>query len=262
MKAVADELARIAPKYRQLAGYRKDKALRRTESQVRVSYAYRFTRPTTKRGIVPSDFGENGIYVTFSCAPMPVGDTVYAMSGPTLSLRSLRLYVWTDVRAGADASADVVKDVRAILRRGAVQLAEVDKMAARRSKLRHGLAEPDAATPVSIQLCEVGSRPVPLGPRARGIVLAMLGRPADRVFHEMPMTAMRYARLDVGGVEYEWYGTIVSYIHGRQPLYWKNWTCWRLAPLFHRMIKVRDLSDEQLAGILKQFERDLKEPTK
>ena len=259
MKAVAEELARIAPKYPQLAAYRKDKALRRTESHVSVSYVRNFTWPTVKRGIVPSDFGKDGIYVTFSCASNLIA---YPMSWPGSTLRALRLYVWTDVWAGTDASADLVKDVRAILRRGVRKLEESDRAAARRSKLRHGLAEPDAATPVSIRLSEMGSRPVPLGPGARGIVLAMLGRPADRVFHEMPLTAMTYPRLHVGGVKYEWYGSIVSYTHGPWPYYWKNWTCWRLAPLFHRMIKVRDLTDEKLAAILKQFEHDLKEQTK
>jgi hypothetical protein len=62
-----EALARIEPKYPEMAGFRKEKAKGQAEDAIWCGHSHNLTRPTAKRAITPSDFGEHGFTVRLLC---------------------------------------------------------------------------------------------------------------------------------------------------------------------------------------------------
>jgi hypothetical protein len=123
-QSLSDELKQIASKYPELAKFQR---LNQTASlatpsgdAIRVldlSYKHNFTAPKGKRKIRSSDFGENGFYFNLKCAPIPPSHVpAYAMSPPTLILRKLGVYLWAEVKTGANPSPGVVEEVQSLLK--------------------------------------------------------------------------------------------------------------------------------------------------
>lgn len=128
-ESFGDALAKIASKYPEMTGHRKERAIGKSEDALWCEHSHNFKRPTVKRGIGPSDFGENGFTVSLSCKAMPPPGTEYAMPEPALSLKALWLYVWTEARAAPDPSPGLLKEVRAILQSHLEKLKAIDARA-------------------------------------------------------------------------------------------------------------------------------------
>ena len=105
-----------------------------------MSYHHNFTAPKTKRGIRTSDFGTNGFYINFKCAPIPpTGVPNYVMTPPTLTLKNLGLYLWADLKTGQNPSPGLVNEVRLLLQSYSEKLKEIDK-----ASLLNEFKKPDA----------------------------------------------------------------------------------------------------------------------
>jgi hypothetical protein len=130
----AEALARIARKYPEMAGYQKEKAKRQGENAIWCAFSHNFSRPRTKRGILPTDFGEHGFIVQLSCRAMPPPNgPVYAMSSPSLKLNHLGLYVWAEVGTAPNPSRGLKDEIDSIIQAHLAKLEEIDKKASNKA---------------------------------------------------------------------------------------------------------------------------------
>jgi len=125
----ADALAKTASKYPEMAGYSRDKAINQSEDAISCGHSHNFTRPHVKRGILPSDFGENGFTISISCKAMPPPRRPYAMSPPALRLDNLQFYVWTEIGTGSNPSPGLLDEANAIIQSHLDKLTEADRTA-------------------------------------------------------------------------------------------------------------------------------------
>jgi hypothetical protein len=130
----ADALAKIASKYPEMTGYCRDKAKNQSGDAISCGHSHNFTRPHAKRGIRPSDFGENGFTIGLSCKAMPPPHhPAYQMSPPALRLDNLQFYVWTEIETAPDPSPGLLDEANAILRSHLEKLTEADRIASNQS---------------------------------------------------------------------------------------------------------------------------------
>ena len=112
VQSLAKRLSGLTAKYPELATYKEAEANRGD----RLVYSHNFVQPTDKkRGIEASDFGKDGCFISFSTAPIPPKDRIYAMIEPTLELGNLGLYLWAAVGTGASPSKGFQTEIQELL---------------------------------------------------------------------------------------------------------------------------------------------------
>jgi len=128
--SLARALAEIAPKYPELTEYKAEKAIVHARDRMGISYTHNFTRPRTKRGIAPSDYGESGFFISFFCAtPYPVSNTFTRASYIDLRDTTLgRLGLRAGVRLGAGPTPreDLIKEIRSLVDKHMDELKRID----------------------------------------------------------------------------------------------------------------------------------------
>ena len=128
MDSLADSLEDIAPKYISLSDYRKRDALHQSSRGPRLDYDHNFNPPKSKRGILPTDFGKNGIHISFFFGPIPPpGVLPYAMASPTAVLRNTGLYVWCEFYTAPDTPEQTRRQIDLILQSHVDRLIQIDK---------------------------------------------------------------------------------------------------------------------------------------
>ncbi|TET37681.1 MAG: hypothetical protein E3J72_04740 [Planctomycetota bacterium] len=124
---LAASLVEISREYPELTGFDAEKAVQGRN----LYYSYNFSRPTTKRGIRPEDFGKNGCFITFRVWVYAFSDPekclAAAMEVPSFRLHNLCYNVTVRVKTGPDASDGFVKEVRALLQKHGDMLKAIDK---------------------------------------------------------------------------------------------------------------------------------------
>jgi hypothetical protein len=127
---LAEALAELAPKYPELAEYQAEKARVHGTYYMGLSYTHSFTRPRVKRGIRPSDYGENGFFISFGCS------TVYPKGATFANARSIgmrdtvlrRLGLYIDVRFGAGPAPreDLIREIGGLVDKHIDKLKRID----------------------------------------------------------------------------------------------------------------------------------------
>ncbi|MHC4212050.1 MAG: tetratricopeptide repeat protein [Planctomycetota bacterium] len=134
INSLADGLTGIAAKYPELVEYSIDTVREFSKRWWGLLYSHNFSRLRSKRSIRESDFGEKGFYISFKCKPMSEpGVLPYAMPPPTLTIRNLRLYLWTDVKTASDPSPGLVNEVQLLFDTHTKMLKELDGVTNRES---------------------------------------------------------------------------------------------------------------------------------
>ncbi len=128
--SLARALAELAPRRPELAEYKPESAKVRRRRSMGLYYVHNVVTPPydRKRGVLPSDYGEDGSYIWFGCrTPYPGPDTRARSIGMwDTGLPRLGLEVSVRFGAGPTPREDLLKEIRSLVDKHIDELKRID----------------------------------------------------------------------------------------------------------------------------------------